>query len=213
MRLQRGTLIAGLDPEIARFIARCCSPDWTSLGYVAHRLKVSDADAERMLLALAAEGYLTRRDEHAQEWKTTIPGNALAMASFLKPINRKKAQSLLDGLLERARAYNGDDAKPLLITRLMVFGSFCDPNAETMGDLDISVAYEDRRPEWRASGGPLKYGRASGRSFSTFTEMICWSQVELLRILRNRSGYLNVSMEDVPALTDRYVVVFERDSS
>jgi hypothetical protein len=145
------------------------------------------------------------------EWKTTIPGNALAMASFLKPISRKKAQSLLNGLLDRVRAYNGDDAKPLLVTCVVVFGSFCDPDAESMGDLDISVAYEDRIPGWRASDhGPLEYGRASGRNFSTFTEMICWSQIELLRILRNRSGYLNVSMEDVPALTDRYVVVFER---
>jgi Ser/Thr protein kinase RdoA (MazF antagonist) len=56
---------------------------------------------------LEAAGYMekVRDDDNDGEtwWDTTIQGNALAMASFGKPISRKTANRLISGMLDRAR--------------------------------------------------------------------------------------------------------------
>jgi hypothetical protein len=67
----------------------------------------------------------------------TIQGNALAMAGFGKPISRKTSDRLVSELLERARAYNANQGKPLFIDALRVFGSYLAPQINPLGDVDI----------------------------------------------------------------------------
>jgi len=82
-----------------------------------------------MLGRLKEAGFLqSRAAPHAQnpglEWNTTMTGGALTMASFLKPINRSRADALLAGVLDRAAAYNDEAGKPYLISEIAVFGSY-----------------------------------------------------------------------------------------
>jgi hypothetical protein len=111
---------------------------------------------------LEAAGHMeqVRVDNDGEvRWDTTIQGNALAMATFGKPISRKNADRLVSGLLERAQAHNADPGKPMFIDTLRVFGSYLSPEIDPLGDVDIELSYGRRITDQRALSN---YTRASG---------------------------------------------------
>ena len=146
MRLQRGVTVAGIEPGVARALARACLVDWTRTEYIAHVVKVDVAEADRLLHQLASDGYVmhqTREYDGEPEvwWNTTLLGSGLAGgASFLKPINRAKAETLLAGVLDRAASYNADPDKPVWIERI---------HTEDLDDVTdrMRVVYERERPD------------------------------------------------------------------
>lgn len=69
----------------------------------------------------------------------TVKGNALANASFGKPISRATATRLLGQVIERARAYNADPVRLLTVTEIVLFGSYLDSAVDLLGDLDLAV--------------------------------------------------------------------------
>ena len=73
-------------------------------------------------------------------WVTTVKGNALANASFGKPISRATATRLLPEVIDRAHGYNADPSRLLTITEIIVFGSYLDPAADPLGDLDLAIS-------------------------------------------------------------------------
>lgn len=214
MRLQRGVTVAGIEPGLARNLARACLRDWTHTEHVAHLAKVDVAEAERLLRQLESERYVTQWSrEHDGElapwWNTTLLGSALASASFLKPITRAKAEALLAGVLERAASYNADPNKPVWIEKISLFGSLLDDAATDFGDVDLHVVLEDRAED-DATEAALAYARASDRTFASFMDELFWARTEAKQLLRNRSGYLSIHTEDLSDVTDRIRVVYER---
>src|SRR5680860_194740 len=217
VRLQRGVEVAGVDPDIARRLARAChgGPSYPT-PVVATWSRVSPDEADELLARLAAAGFLERRvrqwdGESHVEWATTVRGGALANASFLKPMTREKAQWLLDGVLERATTYNADPAKPIWLARIAVFGSFLDVDAVDFGDLDLQVELANRTVDDIVEA-KLEYARASGRSFSSFMDQLFWAEREARQVLKNRSGYISIHTEDISRYTNRWEVVYERDT-
>jgi hypothetical protein len=218
MRLQRGTPVAGVDPETARNIARACHDHWSSTAAIAHQVHVPAEELAVMLDQLADAAYLQRRDGgdgdgdgvewSGVEWNTTITGGALTMASFLKPISRARAEKLLAGVIERAADYNADDAKLYVITEIAVFGSYVRADAVELGDLDLAVKFTGRRDDANNPDTVFTYADASGRNFPTLFATIAWPQTEMLQLLRNRSGYINVHTEDITRFTDDWRVVY-----
>jgi hypothetical protein len=211
MRLQRGVLVAGVEPELARSIARSCHDRWSELDQIAYEVRVAPSDLAPLATQLEQAGFLEGRPASRsgqREWNTTLAGGALTMASFLKPISRAKAEVLLAGVLERASAYNADETKPHLITEIAVFGSYLRPEVTELGDLDLAVTYGPRSPDSDSSDALLAHAHASGRRFGTFLDRLLFSREELLRILRARSGYINVHTEDIARFTDSSRVVF-----
>jgi predicted nucleotidyltransferase len=212
MRLQRGVSVAGVDPEMARQLARSCHDRWTTTGVLADRVRLPAQAVAPLLRQLADAGFLERRDAcwagETDEWNTTLAGGALTMASFLRPMPRARAERLFAGVLERAVAYNADDSHPLVITQIAVFGSYLRPDATELGDLDLAVECAERRPGSASPVALLEHARASGRRFPNFVAELSWAQAELLRLLRSRSAYINVHTEDVSRFTDDWHVVY-----
>lgn len=103
------------------------------------------------------------------------------------------------------------NSKPFVITQLVVFGSYLDQRADRIGDLDIGITIRIRGPQWDEPQAMIDYGQASGRRFPTFLDLIGWGQTEVYQILRNRSGYINITPEDVTTLTDRWQVVYTHE--
>jgi hypothetical protein len=215
--LQRGVQVAGVDPDVARRLARACHGGHSyPTSVVATWSQASSEDADELLSRLAEAGFLERRVQHWDgidhvEWATTVRGGALANASFLKPMTRDKAQSLLQGVLARANSYNADPTKPMWVQRIAVFGSFLDRDAVDFGDLDLQVELVDR-PADDLVESKLAYARASGRSFSTFMDQLFWAEKEARQVLKNRSGYISIHTEDISRYTDRWEVVYERET-
>jgi hypothetical protein len=214
MQLTKGVTVAGLDPKVARSLVRGCMHGPTYERNVAYRAKVDATSAVAGLQLLEAGGFVAH-DEHDgnARWVTTTAGNALAMASFLKPITRARAEELLDAVRVRAAAYNADPLHFLRISRLRVFGSYLDQDAALLGDLDLAIEFLDLGGPQLSTADYAKraddYARASGRRFPTVLDQLGWSRHEAMMLLRARSPYIHVAEEDVERLTDRWETVFE----
>lgn len=177
------------------------------------------SDAE-IAQALAAEGWLKINVEDLDGeawWVTTTRGNALAQASFGKPITRATAARHLAAVIERAQAFNADSTHLGEIVELVVFGSYLDPAATHLGDLDLGVTFRSRIASTATADEHtatlLAYARASGRQFNTFLDRLFWPEHEAILHLRNRSAVINITTEDVGSLTDRWETVYRASSA
>jgi hypothetical protein len=92
---------------------------------------------------------------------------------------------------------------------LAVFGSYLDPSVNELGDLDLSLTSRLRRTDQKSQEALLRYGAASGRAFSNYSQQLGWPHTELGQILKNRSPYIHLHTEDLTKLTDRQEIVFE----
>ncbi|WJL97053.1 hypothetical protein QSU92_07780 [Microbacterium sp. ET2] len=209
MRVQKSDIIGGLPASIARDVVRRYRLVERTAASAASYLEGLDIDAETAVQGLAAEGFLepvASHNDNRMWWTTTLKGNALSMASFGKPIKRATAERLLSGVIERAKTYNADPQRIRFIERLRVFGSYLDPDVQELGDIDLEVVI-GRRPG-DVTESSLAYARASGRSFSTYLDRLTWADHELIQFLRNRSAAVNITQEDIDALTDLHGIVY-----
>ncbi len=218
MRLSRDDRIAGLSALAARELMRrfrSAQPE----GIISEWIEPDGRSDAEIAQALAAEGWLDINVEDLDGeawWVTTTRGNALAQASFGKPITRVTAARHMAAVIERAQAFNAESTHLVKIAELVVFGSYLDPMAAHLGDLDLAVTFRSRIASTATRDQHtailLAYARASGRQFNTFLDRLFWPEHEAILQLRNRSAVINITTEDVTALTDRWEVVYPASS-
>ncbi|WP_202129062.1 hypothetical protein [Pseudarthrobacter sp. ATCC 49987] len=211
MRIAKTDVIAGLPAAAARdvmkvFGRRELPADFAGDVLARHGIPTP---ADAVVQALAGAGYLTVANEyHGVQWTTTVQGNALGMASFGKPIARKTADRLLAELIQRARDYNADPGKPMFVRSLTIFGSYLDEAVDPLGDLDVGLSHGSRITD---SAVLRRYSKASGRTFKSYIDELFWPQQELFLFLKNRSAAINITIEDLSAITDLTRVVYSID--
>lgn len=219
MRLSREDQIAGLPAKAARELMRrfrSAQPE----GIISEWIDPDGRSDAEIAQALAADGWLKINVEDLDGeawWETTTRGNALAQASFGKPITRATAARHLAAVIERAEVFNADSTHLVEIAELVVFGSYLDPTTTHLGDLDLGVTFRSRIPSTvtrdEHTAILLAYARASGRQFNTFLDRLFWPEHEAVLQLRNRSAVTNITTEDVTALTDRWQIVYPAGST
>lgn len=205
MRVSKNDSICGLDAPTARQLMRAY---WAERPVeVACGILDPDKDAaQHQMRAFEAAGYVERsglaRAAGDDWWVATVKGNALANAGFGKPISRATATRLLTQVIDRARSYNADPSRLLTITEIVVFGSYLDPAADPLGDLDLAISTVRRETDGKQYVDKvLAYAQASGRHFSAFQERLFWPARELRMILKNRSPAISITDEDTRELT------------
>lgn len=126
-----------------------------------------------------------------------------------KPINRVTARRHLVEVVERARAYNCDPGRLLAIREVAVFGSYLDPEAGSLRDLDLAVSVVRREsdPDLYVRK-VLAYARASGRRFDALHELLYWPTRELRMFLKNRSPAIRVTSDDLDQFPDCYKIIY-----
>jgi predicted nucleotidyltransferase len=212
MQVTKADVICGLPASTARNLMRAYFDDRSA--EVACEILGIDLDAAQdQLLAFEAAGFVRRTENKiavlGERWVTTVKGNALAQASFGKPITRATAERHLGQVLARASAYNANPGYLLTVAEIAVFGSYLDPGADRLGDLDLAVTAVRRETDGdRHVSQVLDYAEASGRSFGTFVEQLFWPARELKMILKNRSPAISITNEDVSKLTSRFEIVY-----
>lgn len=213
MRVAKTDVIAGLPAPVARSLVRMFRGR-PVVQDAADRLLHDNGlgNASDVFTALEAAGYLEQvgfdLDDGYIWWETTTTGNALAMASFGKPISRKTADRLVSGLVERAAVYNAEATKPLFIDRLRIFGSYLQTEIDPLGDVDIELSYGRRITDPKTVSD---YAKASGRTFNTYLDQLTWPLDELIQQLRNRSAAIKITTEDIDRLTDDTKVIYTID--
>ncbi|WP_258046211.1 hypothetical protein [Leifsonia shinshuensis] len=189
----------------------------SSTGHISRVARiVGDDQAQLAINALTSAGYLEPAgDDDADMWVTTIAGNALAQASFGKPISRKTADRLVAELVERAKKFNADPTYVVSVARLRVFGSYQREDVDPLGDVDVELIIAFRPNEEERTGAVKRYSKASGRRFNSYLDELFWPETELRQILKNRSAAINITQENVDLLTDRVRTIYaiEEDKS
>lgn len=211
VRVAKTGVIAGVPAELARAICRKFRGREMVAEIAEDILAGTGHDLATVFAELEATGYRKKvQTDHDGDvwWDTTVLGNALAMASFGKPISRKTADRLVTELLDRARAYNTDFSKPMFIDTLRVFGSYLDPDIDPIGDVDIELAYGRRIKDQAILRA---YTKASGRSFNTYMDELLWPSTELFLHLKKRSAFISITLEDISLLTDRFETIYRID--
>jgi hypothetical protein len=218
MRLSRSDRVADLPATDARKLMRRFG-DAQPESMISSLIDTGNRTDAEVASALADAGYLSVHsiDQDGQTWwEATIQGNALGQASFAKPISRATAEHLLAGVIERAQTFNADGSHVVDIVEVVVFGSYLDPDMQHLGDLDLAVVIRDRVPDFGSTGTlsaiRLGYANASGRRFSTLFERLSWPDDEALLILGNRTAAINITLEDVRTLTDRWEAAYTYDA-
>jgi hypothetical protein len=212
MRVSANDLICGVSAPRARELMhryRCA-------GTVEMACEVLDAGlmaARDRLQAFEAAGYLTKDSTESLGsgawWMATILGNALAHASFGKPVSRATVRRHLVQVVQRARAYNADPRRLLTIAEITVFGNYLDPTAGALSDLDLAVSAVSRDSNQDDYVHKvLAYARESGRRFAALHELLYWPDRELQMILKNRSPAISITDEDIAKFTRRAEIVY-----
>jgi predicted nucleotidyltransferase len=207
MRLTKADVVAGLPAADAREMARLFYR--ARPGEVAS-VVVGDEGWDAAVNAMAAAGFIRLTHETGENrwWITTTNGNALAQASFARPISRKTADRLVTELVERARTINADETLLLSVHQLRIFGSYLREDVDQLGDVDVELVIARRVPSREYVTAARVYSDASGRSFGNYTQYLGWPERELRQKLRNRSTALNITTEDVDDLEVESRIVY-----
>lgn len=61
-------------------------------------------------------------------------------------IHRKTAERLIEEVHQRVLQYNADKNNPLIVRRMVVFGSYVNSDKELLSDVDIALGWDIRMP-------------------------------------------------------------------
>ncbi len=158
---------------------------------------------EQVAAILEGEGLIERietpeRTSDEILWQTTYRGNALAIAKFIQPVSRHKAQATLDGFLERVALVNQRGSGWLSgVAKVELYGSFADPQIDPVGDVDLQV-FTFRR--W--SGGSQrmwdhieKFIESRGANPSSFMGRLGYPERALQSYLKGRNPLLSIAWD------------------
>lgn len=119
-------------------------------------------------------------------YEVGLNGRSVINASFRRPIHRRTAERLLDGVLQRAAEINQNPDLPLRVAELWVFGSYLGSSL-TLGDLDLAVRYEgkvsDLQQLERQKQHRRDHAKAAGRKFRALVLELDWPETEMDRVL------------------------------
>jgi hypothetical protein len=135
MRIAKTDIIAGLPAPAAReFLRRTRYADFHEEWALSVLALHGATDLQATLIGFEGGGYIERADHSPGDplWWTTTLGNALAMASFGRPVTRKTADRLVAEVVDRARAYNSDPNNPCFVQRLRIFGRYLDRTVDPL---------------------------------------------------------------------------------
>ena len=220
MRIVPGQSIAGVDLVGVRDALRRLKDRTFPASSVTDRFDLDPDAAERLIEALVEQGFLEPdpdRNQDQDRWRLTVQGNALTNATAARPVKRTTAARALAGLLERAEQINADDELAYQVDEIVVFGSYLDPDAEVVGDVDVAIGLSPRYEGdelQRRSDARIDAAARSGRRFPNFVEQIAWPQLELLHLLKGGSRVLSLTTIDDRILdTAGYEGVFLREGA
>ncbi len=208
--IEREQLIVRLPAPQVRQLMRKLGVAAYSVSAISSMMRIGREEAVHLLDLLQEEGLVERMPASAapvsyladeaftgegpepQVWTTTVAGNALARARIGKPMARAKAESLLDGVVERARAANESDHWLDWVHRVVLYGSVADETKTSVGDVDVGVVLVPRvnREQYRELTKHLL--ETDRPSLSNFVDQVAYPARKLLRYLRAKSPRIDL---------------------
>lgn len=204
MKIDKKTLIYGIPIiQIRYFMRRYRTPESFSLQTIMEYFELTNLSGTCLLNELLNSGYAEQTNTN--EYKVTVKGNALAQVKFVKRMNKAKADKIFNEFMKRVEDINGDKKYIYRVSKLLLFGSYLNPEADDYGDIDIAYELERKISDEgfsEASQIIIANAIAEGKVFSSIVEEVCYPSDLVLRHLKNRSPYISLHrMEDIETLS------------
>ena len=218
MRIDRNTVIGGRPAKQVRNLLRKMENRYWGSCDIAEYFGIRTT-AARVLIDRLVELALLKREENQSDGKPCHVwgenAGRLANAKLLKPIDRKKADELVAGLLQRIKQVNVDDYYLYVVDEVRLFGSYIDASRHDFGDVDAGVKLArrsahrrlvDQLEERKQQGGPQRFG--------SYADWLRYPELEVIKFLKNRSPYLSLrnmhQLEELGAIATR--VLYDRSA-
>lgn len=186
MRLDKTETIRGVRMMVVRDLMRRIGGGAISARYV------KDQAGADICAALVARGWLKPKYSRngTQYYSSTVAGDAVANAHFVKPLPRARADRLVAEMLDRADGINAVDDLLYRVKTIRAFGSYI-TNSPDVGDIDLEVELEYKREKGdRPNEVNRARARASGKTMSYWDEGR-YGEREVKLLLKGRSPYLS----------------------
>ena len=133
---------------------------------MAERFNLNEKETEGLVGELLSKGYIEPADNGM--YRLTLKGNALSIARCMAPINREKADRIMQEFLKRVEEVNRDDFYPYRVSKLVLFGSYLNPEQMDLGDIDIAFELEPKIKDYDELMRHIEAVLFSGESVSCF---------------------------------------------
>ena len=114
----------------------------------------------------------------------------------MAPINREKADRIMQEFLKRVEEVNRDDFYPYRVSKLVLFGSYLNPEQMALGDIDIAFELEPKIKDYdelmRYNDQLVDKARKEGKSFSSLIDILGYSEKLVILKLRNKEKYISL---------------------
>jgi hypothetical protein len=187
--------------------------------FVAQELSLTNQEAIAVIEELCRLGYIELETNypHGPWWRTTVKGNALALASAARPLRRANAERTLSEFLVRVRAVNANPYYLYAVCKVLLFGSML-TDAERVNDVDVAVdlihKIRDRDKRMQADQERARMAEDGGRRFGNFVERLFWPKYEVILFLKSRSRTLSIHEADDAVLESASCrIIFEEPES
>ena len=98
--------------------------------------------------------------------------------------------------LKRVEEVNRDDFYPYRVSKLVLFGSYLNPEQMDLGDIDIAFELEPKIKDYdelmRYNDQLVDKARKEGKSFSSLIDILGYSEKLVILKLRNKEKYISL---------------------
>ncbi len=202
MRISSSDTIAGVPAIKLRAFFRAYNDRTFCARAIEIKLGLRKSAARKLTERLELLGLIENTGQGSGEmlgYRTTIKGNAIALATAAKPLSRPAAEEALHRFLQRAHAVNASSDYLLRVESVVVFGSFL-TDKEKLNDVDVAIELKPRIMDggkWsEASNRRVAIARKNGRTFRNFIELLGWPEWEVRLALKHRSRTISIHTID-----------------
>ena len=182
MRIAKNELLAGIPVLKIRDYFRLLYSGLMTRDGLAERFNLNEKETEGLVGELLSKGYIEPADN--------------GMYRFMAPINREKADRIMQEFLKRVEEVNRDDFYPYRVSKLVLFGSYLNPEQMDLGDIDIAFELEPKIKDYdelmRYNDQLVDKARKEGKSFSSLIDILGYSEKLVILKLRNKEKYISL---------------------
>jgi predicted nucleotidyltransferase len=198
MRINSKGTVGGFPALLVRkLVGALTNRLYWDLETVERILHLKPNEASGLVKALEAAGLAkASRGRSPKKWTTTQLAQSFASATAAKPITRQTAEKSLAQFLERVNRVNHDDRFLAKVTRVILFGSYLNPELKELVDVDVGVELQPKESD-RKRLRELNYERVeqfenNGHRLGRALDREVWWHAETFRFLKGRSRSISL---------------------
>lgn len=199
MRIHKNDIVCGIPIlNIRNFFRIVRDSEEFTFFKVREYFSLDEGKTDSFILELISNGFIELWENG---YRLTLKGNALCIARCVPPINKEKADRIFQEFMQRVDEVNNDNFYLYRIRKLLLFGSYLNPNNSDYGDIDIAFDLERKIENYdtflEANRKLVHEVKKNGKSFSSFLDEMLYSKKLVLLKLKDRNRYISLhSIED-----------------